>query len=325
MRAMVQHIYGHPAEVLRSEELPTPDVGPEEVLVQVRAASLRIGNLFAVRGAPFLARLSTGLRRPKVGVPGYDISGEVVSVGSGVTKFVVGDEVFGVVNGACAEYAIAAESDLVHKPARLTFDEAAAIPTSALAALHGLRDAAQLQPGQHILINGASGGVGTFAVQLAKQMGAQVTGVCSTRNLDLLRDLGADHVIDYTKEDFTRGEQRYDVILDNVENRSLADCRRVLVRDGTLVLNSGTGSSGMGLMIRLIRPVLLNPFVSHRLRRFLSNPNQADLAHLGELAESGELRPVVGRTFTLGDTVAALQYVETGHARGNVVVAMAAA
>ena len=324
MKAIVQQVYGQPAKVLRAAEIPVPEAGEGEVLVRVRAASLRVGNLFAVRGAPFLARFSTGLRRPKVAVPGYDISGEVVGVGSGVTRFDMGDEVLGVVNGACAEYAVAVEKDLVPKPVRITFDEAAAIPTSGLAALHGLR-AARLEPGQHLLINGASGGVGTFAIQIAKQMGAEVTAVCSTRNVALVSELGADHVIDYTTQDFTKGDRRYDVIFDNVENRSVGDCRRVLVNRGTLVLNSGTGASGPRLMIRLIRPVLLNPFVGHRLVRFLSNPNQDDLAHLGTLVEGGKVRPVVGRTFKLGETIAALEHVDTGHATGNVVVAMSAA
>ena len=324
VRAIVQQVYGQPAEVLTVAEIPVPEARDGEVLVRIRAASLRVGVLFAVRGAPFLARLSTGLRRPKVSVPGFDISGEVVAVGTGVTKFVAGDEVFGVVNGACAEYAVAAEKDLVTKPSQVTFDEAAAIPTSGLAALHGLR-AGRLQPGQHVLINGASGGVGTFAVQIAKAMGAEVTGVCSTRNLALLSELGADHVIDYTVEDFTKSDRRYDLIFDNVENRSVSDCRRVLVDGGTLVLNSGTGATGLRLMVRLIRPVLLNPFVGHRMVRFLSNPNQDDLAHLGTLVDEGKVRAVVGRTFKLGETIAAFEHVETGHASGNVVVAMTAA
>jgi NADPH:quinone reductase-like Zn-dependent oxidoreductase len=212
----------------------------------------------------------------------------------------------------------------VHKPASLTFEEAAAIPTSALAALHGLRDAGRLEPGQRVLINGASGGVGTFAIQIAKALGAEVTAVCSARNADLVRALGADHVIDYTTEDFTRTGPRYDLVLDNIENRALRDVRRVLAANGTLALNSGTGAGGLRLLIRLIRPVLLSPFVRHNLRRCVSTPNQADLQLLKALVEQGELRPVIDAAYPLTGTVAALRHIETGRARGKVVVAVAA-
>ena len=325
MKAIVQDVYGPPLEVLRSDEIPTPEIRDDEVLIAVRAAAVRIGISFAVRGAPFLARMATGLRRPKVGVPGFDVCGEVVAVGSRVTRFAVGDKVFGSGSGACAEFARARDKDLAPKPERLTYEEAAAIPTSGLAALHGLRDAGRLQRGQHVLINGASGGVGTFAVQIAKHLGAEVTGVCSTRNVELLRDLGADHVIDYTKQDFTTDETRYDVIMDNVENKPLGAVRRVLKPNGTLVLNSGTGASGLRLIIRLLKPIALNPFVSQRLRRYLSSPKQADLEFLGELVGLGKLRPVVGPVFPLSQTASALQHVEAGHARGNVVIAVATA
>jgi NADPH:quinone reductase-like Zn-dependent oxidoreductase len=212
----------------------------------------------------------------------------------------------------------------VLKPARLTFEEAAAIPTSALAALHGLRDAGKLHEGQRVLINGASGGVGTFAVQIAKALGAEVTGVCSTTNLNMVRSLGADRVIDYTKEDFTQGGPRYDLILDNVENRSLSEVRRALTPRGTLVLNSGVGASGIRMLVRLVRPLVISPFVRHSLRRFLSTPNRADLTVLKTLVEDGKLRPVIDCTYPLPETPAALRHIEAGHARGKVVIAMGA-
>ena len=326
MRAVVQDRYGAPEEVLEGRRIERPEIGHDEVLVRVHAAGLHVGDCFGVRGAPWPVRLMTGLRRPKYGVPGLDVAGQVEAVGSRVTRFQPGDEVFGACNwpsaGACAEYAAADEDKLVSKPANLTFEEAAAIPTSALAALHGLRDAGALKPGQRLLINGASGGVGTFAVQIAKALGAEVTGVCSTANVAMVRSLGADHVIDYTKADFTKGVLRYDLILDNVENRSLSDVRRVLEPRGTLVLNSGTGASGPKLMLRLVRPVVLSRFVRHQLRRYLSNPNRADLEVLKALVEEGKLKPVIDRSFPLAETPAALRHIEAGHARGKVVIAV---
>ena len=321
MQAVVQDGYGAP-EVLQNRELAQPTIGRDQVLVRVEAASLHIGNSFAVRGSPLLMRAFTGLRRPKNPVPGFDLAGRVTAVGPEVSSLRVGDEVFGTGVGSCAEYAVASSQTLVRKPAAVTFEEAAAIPTSALAALHGLRDAGRLQAGQKVLINGASGGVGTFAVQIAKALGAHVTGVCSTRNLDLVRSLGADRVFDYTRQDFTEDAARYDLIFDNVENRSLAECRRALTPSGTLVLNSGTGATGLSMLIRLIRPMLLSPFVSQRLTQFLSRPNQADLALLSRLVEEGAVRPVVDRSFPLLQTAAALRHIETGHARGQVVIAV---
>ena len=205
-------------------------------------------------------------------------------------------------------------------PANLTLEEAAAIPTSALAALHALRDVGKVQPGQKVLINGASGGVGTFAVQIAKSFGAEVTGVCSTRNVDMVRSIGADHVIDYTQEDFTEGGPRYDLIFDNVENRSLKDCRRALSSNGTLILNSGTGARGIGFWVRLIKPLVLSPFVHQSLRRYLSVPNHKDLVVLKELVESGKIKPVIDKTYPLRETPAALVHIEAGHARGKVVI-----
>ena len=257
-------------------------------------------------------------------MPGSDIAGTVEATGSAVTRFAPGDEVFGICSwpssGACAEYARAAEDTLVLKPSGMSFEQAAAIPTSASAALQGLRDAGGLRAGQKVLINGASGGVGTYAVQIARHLGAEVTGVCGPNNVELVRSLGAHHVIDYTREDFTRGTERYDVILDNMENHSLADTRRVLAPEGTLVLMSGTGASGVALLVRLIRPVVLNPFVKHSLRRPFSVPNREDLEVLTSMVEEGTLRPVINATYPLPEAAAAIRHIEAGHARGKVVV-----
>lgn len=319
MRGMVQDAYG-PPDVLSVRDIAMPAVGPHDVLVRVHAAALHIGDCFGVRGAPLPMRLATGLFRPKPGVPGFDLAGQVESVGSSVTKLRPGDAVFGAGRGTCAEYASVPEEQLALKPTNLTFEQAAAVPISALAALHGLRDAGKLKPGQKVLINGASGGIGTFAVQIAKAFGAEVTGVCSTTNVEMVRLIGADHVIDYTREDFTRAGRHYDLVFDNVENRSLSDCRRVLTPTGTLVLNSGSGARGLRLLVRLLMPLALSPFVTHKLRRYLSTPNHADLVVLKELIESGNLRPVIDRTFPLQEVPAALYHIETGHARGKVVI-----
>ena len=319
MKAIAYSRYG-PLEALTLRDIPKPAVKDGEVLVRVRAASLAIGDVFSVKGAPYAMRMYTGLLKPKWGVPGYDLAGQVEAVGSGVTQFQPGDEVFGSSAATCAEYALAREDQLAHKPANISFEEAAAIPTSALAALHGLRDAGKLQAGQRVLINGASGGVGHFAVQIAKAFGAEVTGVCSTKNVEMVRSIGADHVIDYTQEDFTTGGQRYDVILDNVENRSLSDIRRALTPAGILVLNSGTGATGIAMLVRLARPLVLSPFARQKMRRFLSTPNQKDLLVVKDLVESGKLRPIIDKTYPLEETAAALAYIEGGHAAGKVVV-----
>lgn len=319
MKAVVHNTYGS-LDLLSVREISQPAVNSDEVLIRVHAAGLHVGDCFAVRGSPFAVRLVTGLLKPKRGIPGFDVAGEIERVGSRVTRFRPGDGVFGACQGSCAEYVSTSEATLVSKPGDLTFVEAAALPTSGLAALHALRDVGKVQPGQKILINGASGGVGTFAVQIAKSLGAEVTGVCSTTNTDMLRSIGADHVIDYTRDDFTRGTTRYDLIFDNVENRPLSECRRVLTSDGTLILNSGTGAHGVDMLIRLVKPLVLSPFVRQRLRRYLSTPNHADLEILKRLVESKKLRPVIDRTYPLHDTPAALRYIEGGHVRGKVVV-----
>ena len=319
MKAIVQDRYGS-IKALESMDIAKPEIADNEALVRVHAAGLNIGVVFGVKGAPLLMRLESGLLRPKYGVPGYDFAGQVEAVGAGVKSFRPGDEVFGVANGTCAEYVRVSEDKLAIKPVNLSYEEAAALPVSALAALHGLRDAGKLQPGQKVLINGASGGVGSFAVQIAKALGGEVTGVTSTGNVELVRSLGADHLIDYTREDFTKGRPRYDLIFDNVENRSLSDCRRALTPGGTLVLNSGTGAHGLAMLVRLVRPFLLSPFVHQNLRRYLSHPNRADLTVLKAWVEEGKLRPVIDTTYALGDVPAALRQIEAGHVRGKVVV-----
>ncbi|PHS14124.1 MAG: NAD(P)-dependent alcohol dehydrogenase [Blastopirellula sp.] len=321
MKAIIQDKYG-PPEALELREIDMPFVGDNEVLVRVHSAALHIGDSFGVRGTPLLMRIATGLFKPKYGVPGFDVAGRVEAVGKNVTRFKPGDEVFGECNGSCAEYVSTGEDKLALKPDKLTFAEAAAVATSALAALHALRDVAKIQPGQSILINGASGGVGTFAVQIAKSYGAEVTGVCSTTSVDMVRSIGADRVIDYTEEDFSQGGQRYDFIFDNVENRSLSDCRRALKPNGTLILNSGTGAKGIRLLIRLFKPLVLSPFVQHNLRRYLSVPNHNDLVVLKELVEAGKVIPVIDQCYELNEVPDAIRYLENGHARGKVVVSV---
>ena len=315
MKAIVQRAYGSP-DVIDFADVDTPSVGDADIRVRVRAASVHAGDYFILRGQPYLARFFAGWPRPTNYIPGSDVAGIVDAIGPGVKRFRPGDEVFGECGGgACAEYVCAAEDRFVTKPDGLSFEEAAAVPVSALAALQGLRDAGRLQPGQRVLINGASGGVGTFAVQVAKALGAEVTGVCSTRNLDLVRSLGADHVIDYTREDFTRTGQTYDLILDNVANRPFSDCRRALAAGGMLVPNSG--HAGIGYLIRAFVRSLVVP---QQGRPFLSTPQQADLLVLKDLIEAGKLRPVIDRTYPLSGTADALAYVGQGHARGKVVI-----
>lgn len=321
MRVIAYDRYGG-FEELKLLEVETPAVRADEVLVRVRAAGLHIGDCFCVRGAPFLVRLSTGLLKPKRGVPGFDLAGEVAAVGKNVTQFQPGDEVFGECSGSCSEYVVVKPDKIALKPKSLSFEQAAAIPTSALAALHALRDVAKIRAGDNVLINGASGGVGTFAVQIAKSYGAKVTGVCSTKNVDMVRSLGADEVIDYTRDDFTKGKPRYDSIFDNVENHSLSDCRRTLKPTGTLIFNSGTGAHGIAMLLRVLRPLVLSPFVRQKLRRYLSVPNQADLVMLGQMVESGQLQPLIDRMYSLSKVPVALAYIEEGHARGKVVVSL---
>ena len=322
MKAIVQDRYG-PPDVLELRDVATPAPGDSEVLVRVHAAAVNALDWHYMRGDPYVARPSMGLRRPKVRIRGRDFAGRVEAVGEGVDRFRPGDEVFGEADGAFAEYVSAPAGAVDPKPANLTFEQAAAVPVAGNTALMGLRDLAQVRPRQRVLINGASGGVGTFAVQIAKSLGAEVTGVCSARNADLVRSIGADHVIDYASEDFSRNGQRYDVVFDLVGNRSLTDCRRALTPEGTLVLSGGGVSEGgslVGPMALFVKGMLLSRFVRHRLVQFTEKPSSENLAALRELIESGAVTPVVDRTYPLSDVPEAIRYLEVEHARAKVVI-----
>jgi NADPH:quinone reductase-like Zn-dependent oxidoreductase len=319
MQAIVQDRYGS-AEVLEARDIDRPAIGDDEVLVRVRAASVHVGDWILMTGVPYVMRMGTGLSKPKNPVPGTDIAGTVEAVGTRVQSLRSGDEVFGWCSGAFAEYARAPEDQLVKKPANLTFEEAAAVGVSASTALQLLRDDAKVQPGQKVLINGAAGGVGTFAVQIAKGFGAEVTGVCSAKNLELVRSIGADHVIDYTQEDFRDGDERYDVILDNVGDRSMADTRRALTSNGTLLSNGGGHAAGK--LGRTIRGFLVSLVVRQQARPSVKTQNRSDLVALKELVEAGRVTPVIGGTYPLGQTADAISQVATGHARGTLVIAV---
>ena len=314
MKAIVQDRYGGP-EALALAEIDRPPLGDRDALVRVQAASIHFGDQMIMRGKPKLFRPIYGLGKPRNRVPGLDIAGTVEAIGTGVTRFGPGEEVFGTCTGALAEYVSTLEAKLEHKPSNLTFEQAAAVPTSGLAALHGIRDAGKVQPGQKVLINGASGGVGTFAVQIAKALGAEVTGVCSTRNVELVGALGADHVIDYTQEDFTQGGPRYDLILDNAGNHSLSELRRALAPTGRLIPNSG--SAGLGTFIRAF---VSSPFLRQQGRPYLSVPKLKDLTFLKELIEAGKVTPAIDRAYPLSDAADVFRYLGNGHARGKVVI-----
>lgn len=322
MKALVQDRYGS-ADTLEFRDIDTPVPAADEVLVRVHAASVNAYDWHYMHGDPKLARAVFGLRRPKARVRGRDFAGRVEAVGSGVKDLKPGDEVFGEADGAFAEFVCARDSWVGPKPADLTFEQAAAIPLAGNTALTGLRDRAELRAGQRLLINGASGGVGTFAVQIAKAYGAEVTAVCSTRNVDLVRSLGADHVIDYTREDFTRGGPRYDVVLDLVGNHSLAEFRRAVTPTGTLVLSGGgvyEGGSLVGPMALFFTRQLMAPFSRQRLLDLPAKRSKANLAALRELAETGKMAPVVERTYPLSEAAEAILYLEVEHARAKVVV-----
>jgi NADPH:quinone reductase-like Zn-dependent oxidoreductase len=323
MKAIVQEAYGSP-DVLEFRDIDKPAIGANDVLVRVRAAGVNPADWALVGGLPYIARPLYGMGKPKNPVRGTDVAGEVEAVGASVTRFRPGDEVFGWsghLGGAFAEYASVSEDALVTKPAKLTFEQAAAVPMAGTVALLAVRDHGKVQAGQKVLINGASGGIGSFAVQIAKSLGAEVTGVCSTRNMDLVRSIGADHVIDYTKVDFTRTGQRYDFILDNVANRSLSDLRRALTPKGTLVPNGGGfDHRWMASGGRLIRAKVSFSFVSQSVRTFIASSKQQNLVVLKELIEAGKIRPVIDRTYALSETPQAIGYVGQGHARGKVVV-----
>jgi NADPH:quinone reductase-like Zn-dependent oxidoreductase len=322
MRAAVYAEYGGP-EVAQLVEIDAPTAADHELLVKVHAAALNPADWHFTRGSPYPIRLGNGLRRPStIRRLGFDYAGTVAAVGRAVTRFGIGDHVFGDSPGALAEYLTVPADRAVRKPANLTFEEAAAVPVAAMTALQALRNKARVQRGQKVLINGASGGVGTFAVQLAKSFGAVVTGVQSARNLNLVRSLGADHVIDYTAGDFTASGDRYDVVFDNVGNRSLSEMRRVLEPQGTLVFNGG-GSPEQALQLRrIIWMLAMSPFISQRITLFVTNPNRVDLELLADLLQSGTIRPVIDRQYRFGETVEALRHLESGRARGKVVVTM---
>jgi len=321
MRAVVQDEYGkNAADVLRLEQIDRPEIGDEDVLVRVRAASVHIGDWHVMSGLPYLLRVvGFGLRAPKIHVRGMDVAGTVEAVGQNVTRFELGDEVFGTCNGSFADYAAAAQDTLAVKPSNLSHAQAATVPTSAVAALQALRDAGKITPGQRVLLIGASGGVGLFAVQIAKAFGADVTGVCGTAKVDLVRSVGADHVIDYTREDFTQNSQRYDLVLDMGGNRSLSQLRRVLRPGGILVsVGSEEGNRWVGGR-GWIQAMLLSRFVPS-LRPLVSNPNQADLQALTELIEAGKITPVIDKTYPLEQVPEAIRYLTAGHARGKIII-----
>ncbi len=325
MRAAVQHRYGPPS-VLESSEVGVPSPGRGEVLVRVGAASVHPGDYFVMTGEPYLVRLVFGLRRPRHGIPGRDLAGVVAATGKDVTALRPGDEVFGwSTEGTLAEYACVPADHLVPVPANVSVVDAAAVPTSALTALQALRTIANVRPGQTVLITGASGGVGSFAVQIAKAFGAEVTGVCSTRNVELVRSLGADHVVDYTSTDFTRAGKRYDVILDSVEAQPLAAVRRALTPTGTLIPNSGRGGRWLGPLGRILRARVLSGFTRQRLRPFTSIEKRQDLLALADLLTTGQVTPVIDRTYPLEEAADALRHVAAGHTRGKVVVTVTVA
>ncbi|WP_171114838.1 MULTISPECIES: NAD(P)-dependent alcohol dehydrogenase [Streptomyces] len=322
MKAVVQDRYGG-WDALEFREVDQPVPAPGEVLVRVRAASVNAYDWHLMHGDPKIARVSFGLRRPRAAIRGRDFAGVVEAVGGAVKGLAPGDEVYGEADGAFAEFVCVADGAVDRKPAALTFEQAAAMPLAANTALIGLRDVARVRPGQTVLVNGASGGVGTFAVQIAKAYGAEVSGVCSTRNAELVRSLGADHVIDYTREDFTRSGRRYEVVLDLVGNRSLGDFRRALTPDGTLVLSGGgcyEGGSLLGPMKLFFKRGMLAPFVRQRLLELPARQSKENLAALRDLVESGKVTPVVERTYPLSEAAEAIRHLEVEHARAKIVV-----
>ena len=324
MKAMVYTKYG-PPDVLGLMEVEKPAPRDDEILLKVRAASVNSADCHLLRGKPYIARLQLGLRKPKDRILGCDVAGQVEAVGKNVTMLQPGDEVFGSPFmhgfGAFAEFVCVSEDLLAPKPATLSFEQAAALPLAASTALQGLRDHGRIEPGHKVLIIGASGGVGAFAVQIAKSFDAEVSGVCSTRNVDMVRSLGADHVIDYTQEDFTQSGQKYDLIFQLAGTSSPSDCRRVLTSKGTLVLSSGESTGRLiGPLDRFVKAAVLSPFVSQKLGSFLAKANGEDLQFLKELIEAGKVTPVIDRTYSLSEVREAIRYLEEGHARGKIII-----
>jgi NADPH:quinone reductase-like Zn-dependent oxidoreductase len=321
MKAISYNRYGS-ADVLKCEEVQKLAVGDNEVLIKVRAAAVNPYDWHFMRGEPYPVRIAAGgLRKPKDSRLGADVAGEIAAVGRNITQFKPGDGVFGSCKGAFAEYACASESKLAIKPDNVTFEQAASVPIAAFTALQGLRDKGRLQPGQKVLVNGAAGGVGTFAVQIAKSFGAEVTGVCSTRNVEMVRSIGADAVVDYTQENFTKSALRYDVILDCVGNHSFSECRRVLHPRGIYVGAGGTSDNWMiGPLTRAIKALVLSWFVSQKQVMVLAKPSKEDLTIMGELMATGKVTPVIDKRFSLSEVPDAIRYLEAGHARGKVVI-----
>jgi NADPH:quinone reductase-like Zn-dependent oxidoreductase len=321
MKAIVRDTYGSP-DVLELRDIDKPEIGDDEVLVRVHAAGVDRGVWHVMTGLPYPIRLAGyGLRVPKNPIIGSDVAGVVEVLGKNVSRFQPGDEVFGIGKGSYAEYVCAREDKLAHKPANLTSEQAAVVAISGLTALQGLRDHGRLEPEQKVLVIGASGGVGTFAVQLAKAFGAHVTGVCSTTKVDMVRSIGADHVIDYTREDFAEGDQRYDLILDIGGNSSLSRLRRALAPKGVLVITGGEGGGRwLGGTDRQLRALMLSPFVDQKLGTFVSKENHEDMIVLKELIEAGKVAPVINRTYPLSEVPEAIRYLEEGHAQGKVVI-----
>src|SRR5260221_7071647 len=321
MKAILYHRYGSP-DVVEYTDVETPVPADDEVLIRVRAASVNPLDWHFMRGAPALARLMAGLRRPKDPRLGADLAGTVEAIGSKVTLFQPGDEVFGAAKGAFAEYVCAREDKLAPKPANATFEQSAAVPVAGLTALKALRDKGRVQPGQSVLINGAAGGVGTFAVQIARAFGAEVTAVCSTRNVELVRSLGAAHAVDYTQEDFTESGLRFDVVLDCIGNHSLTAIRRVMSPRGIYAVVGGPDGGWLAPPPFILKGLPLSPFVTQRLNLVMASLTRADLTALKELIEAGKVTPVLDRSHPLRETAEAIRYLETKHARGKVVIAL---
>jgi len=320
MKAIVQERYGS-ADVLELRDIDTPAIGDGEVLIRVVAASVFVGDWHVMTGLPYLGRMVLGLRTPKAHVRGQDVAGRIEAVGANITTFGMGDEVYGTCHGSFAEFAVAQQDKIATKPANRSFDQAATVPTTGCTALQGLRDAGRIEAGQQVLVIGAAGGVGSFAVQIAKALGAHVTGVCSTTQMDLVRSIGAEAVIDYTREDFTQMDQRYDLILDTAGNRPVSHLRRALAPRGTLVIGGGEGGGRwFGGIHRQLGAMMLSPFVRQRLCTFIAKPSGDDLRLLTDMIEAGAVAPVIGRTYPLREVPEAIRHLGDRHARGKVVI-----
>jgi NADPH:quinone reductase-like Zn-dependent oxidoreductase len=321
MKAIVYHEYGSPDDVLELQDIDKPAVKDDEVLVRIHAASANPYDWHFMTGLPYFMRLQAGLLKPKANVLGADLAGQVEAVGKNVTQFQPGDEIFGIGAGTFAEYVCVSEDSVALNPDNLTLEQAAVVPLAAGTALQGLRDKGHIRAGHKVLINGASGGVGTFAVQIAKAFGAEVTGVCSTRNVDMVRSIGADHVIDYTHEDFAQGGERYDLMFDNVGNRSVSECRRVLTPKGVYIASFGQPEHRMlGPLAQLLRMLVMSPFVSQKMTTFTAKESTEDLVVLKELIEAGKVTPVIDRTYPLSEVPEAIRYLGEGHAQGKIVI-----